>query len=146
MPFRLEAAACWEAPCAALFGASGSGKTTILEAFAGIRPECAGRVTIGGRDVSALPPEKRRVGWVPQDAALFPHLDTERNAAFGAGRWESSAWLSRPGSTLKHGLPAPGPFATQTAPVRDPATSPPDIHSEEFLHQLMRRQLRLSVA
>ncbi len=107
MPFRLEAAACWEAPCAALFGASGSGKTTILEAFAGIRPECAGRVTIGGRDVSALPPEKRRVGWVPQDAALFPHLDTERNAAFGAGRW-GAPWPDGELSALRAalGLPA----------------------------------------
>lgn len=72
----------------AVLGASGSGKTSLLEAIAGLRPKARGRIAVEGEvflDAHvALPPERRRVGWVPQHAALFPHLDVRRNVAFGA--------------------------------------------------------------
>jgi molybdate transport system ATP-binding protein len=80
--FSLEASSAWTVPRAALFGASGSGKTTVLEAIAGARPEVAGPVTIRGRRVDGLTPRGRGVGWVPQDASLFPHLTVEENLAF----------------------------------------------------------------
>ncbi|WP_328317644.1 ABC transporter ATP-binding protein [Streptomyces sp. NBC_00388] len=67
----------------ALLGPSGSGKTTALRAVAGfVRPR-AGRVLIGGRDVTRLPPHRRGVGMVVQQYALFPHMRVEDNVAFG---------------------------------------------------------------
>jgi iron(III) transport system ATP-binding protein len=70
-----------------LLGPSGCGKTTILRAIAGFGPPAAGRIEIDGRPVSApgvmVPPEKRKVGMVFQDFALFPHMDVARNIAFG---------------------------------------------------------------
>jgi molybdate transport system ATP-binding protein len=84
--FELDARAEWKAPCTALFGASGAGKTTILEAIAGARPEVSGAVTLSARRVDGLPSRERRIGWVPQDASLFPHLTAAANVAFGA-RW-----------------------------------------------------------
>ena len=73
----------------AVLGPSGSGKTTLLEVVAGVRRGAAGRIVIDGEvllDTKArrhLPPERRRLGYVPQDAALFPHLDVRRNVRFG---------------------------------------------------------------
>jgi molybdate transport system ATP-binding protein len=67
----------------AIVGRSGSGKTSLLESIAGLRPRARGRVVIDGDDISALPPERRRVGYVPQDLALFPHLDVRGNLLFG---------------------------------------------------------------
>lgn len=87
--FELRAAARWEEPAAALFGASGSGKTTILEAIAGLRREVAGIVEIDGERIDILAPEKRRIGWVPQDGSLFPHLTARGNIEF-AGRSAAS--------------------------------------------------------
>jgi molybdate transport system ATP-binding protein len=81
--FTLDARASWDAPCAVLFGASGSGKTTILEAIAGARPDVTGTVTIAGRTLNDRRPEARLLGWVPQDASLFPHMTAEENVAFG---------------------------------------------------------------
>ncbi|WP_058044318.1 ABC transporter ATP-binding protein [Streptomyces roseifaciens] len=67
----------------ALLGPSGSGKTTALRAVAGfVRPR-TGRVLIGGRDVTALPPHRRGIGMVVQQYALFPHMRVEANVAFG---------------------------------------------------------------
>ncbi|MEU1197301.1 ABC transporter ATP-binding protein [Streptomyces sp. NPDC005813] len=67
----------------ALLGPSGSGKTTALRAVAGfVRPAC-GRVFIGDRDVTDLPPYRRGVGMVVQQYALFPHMRVEDNVAFG---------------------------------------------------------------
>ncbi|MEV0262123.1 ABC transporter ATP-binding protein [Streptomyces sp. NPDC050617] len=67
----------------ALLGPSGSGKTTALRAVAGFVRPAAGRVLIGGRDVTALPPHRRGVGMVVQQYALFPHLRVAANVAFG---------------------------------------------------------------
>lgn len=73
----------------ALIGANGAGKTTLLRTLAGVhRPE-HGHIKIGGRTVfdseasRNLPPEERRVGYVPQGAGLFPHLRVLDNVAFG---------------------------------------------------------------
>ena len=55
---------------AVLMGRSGCGKTTILEAICGLRKIEQGRILLGGRDVTALPPAERGVGYVPQDGPL----------------------------------------------------------------------------
>ncbi|MGW7052627.1 ABC transporter ATP-binding protein [Streptomyces sp. NPDC054887] len=67
----------------ALLGPSGSGKTTALRAVAGFVRPAAGRVFIGDRDVTGLPPHRRGIGMVVQQYALFPHLRVEDNVAFG---------------------------------------------------------------
>lgn len=72
-----------------LLGASGSGKSTILRIIAGIERADEGTVSVDGVEVEGavfVPPEKRRVGLVFQDLALFPHLDARANAAFGLFR------------------------------------------------------------
>jgi iron(III) transport system ATP-binding protein len=74
----------------ALLGPSGCGKTTTLRLIAGFEQLDQGRVEIGGMVVADgrfhLPPEKRRVGMVFQDYAIFPHLSVAQNIAFGLGR------------------------------------------------------------
>jgi 2-aminoethylphosphonate transport system ATP-binding protein len=67
----------------ALLGPSGSGKTTALRAVAGFVTPVSGRVFIGGRDVTALPPYRRGVGMVVQQYSLFPHMRVEQNVAYG---------------------------------------------------------------
>jgi iron(III) transport system ATP-binding protein len=70
-----------------LLGASGCGKTTVLRCVAGFEPVTAGEIVLNGQVVSApgstVPPEKRRIGMVFQDYALFPHLSVRENIAFG---------------------------------------------------------------
>ncbi len=66
-----------------LLGPNGAGKTLLLELIAGIRRHDEGRIYIGGRDVSDLPPERRNVGYVPQNYALFPHMSVRENLEFG---------------------------------------------------------------
>ena len=79
----------------ALLGPSGCGKTTLLRLIAGFEAPDAGRVTVAGEDVAGagrwVPPERRRVGMVFQDYALFPHLTVTQNVAFGLPRKERSA-------------------------------------------------------
>jgi ABC-type sugar transport system ATPase subunit len=65
-----------------LMGRTGCGKTTVLEAVAGLRPIAGGRVLLGGRDVTRLPPAARGVGYVPQDAALFRTMTVREHLAF----------------------------------------------------------------
>jgi iron(III) transport system ATP-binding protein len=70
-----------------LLGPSGCGKTTLLRAIAGFEPVCAGEISLRGTTISSsrsqVSPERRRVGMVFQDFALFPHLNIERNIGFG---------------------------------------------------------------
>lgn len=72
----------------ALAGPSGAGKTTILELIAGLRRPQRGRIELHGRvvcdDGVFVPPRARRVGYVPQDDALFPHLSVRQNVLYGA--------------------------------------------------------------
>ncbi|MDX2728356.1 MULTISPECIES: ABC transporter ATP-binding protein [Streptomyces] len=67
----------------ALLGPSGSGKTTALRAVAGFVRPASGRVWLGDRDVTGLPPHKRGIGMVVQQYALFPHMRVQDNVAFG---------------------------------------------------------------
>ncbi|MFI1677143.1 ABC transporter ATP-binding protein [Streptomyces sp. NPDC020607] len=67
----------------ALLGPSGSGKTTALRAVAGFVRPVSGRVFLGERDVTDLPPHQRGIGMVVQQYALFPHMRVEDNVAFG---------------------------------------------------------------
>ncbi len=65
-----------------LLGASGAGKTSLLRAVAGLAPVAAGRVTIGGRDVTVLPAERRNAVYLHQTPLLFSHLSVFENVAF----------------------------------------------------------------
>ncbi|RTL99323.1 ABC transporter ATP-binding protein [Ancylobacter aquaticus] len=67
----------------AFLGPSGCGKTTLLRLIAGFNNADSGRVVVGGRDISDLPPWKRDVGLVFQSYALWPHMSVARNVAFG---------------------------------------------------------------
>ena len=71
----------------AVLGPSGSGKTTLLRVIAGFERADRGSITLGGvvveDDAHHEPPERRRVGYVPQEGALFPHLSVEKNVGFG---------------------------------------------------------------
>lgn len=67
----------------AMLGPSGSGKTTCLRLISGFESPTVGEIRIFGQDVSATPPHLRNVNTVFQDYALFPHMDVERNLAFG---------------------------------------------------------------
>ncbi|MBL8672707.1 MAG: ABC transporter ATP-binding protein [Alphaproteobacteria bacterium] len=66
-----------------LLGPSGCGKTTTLRIIAGFEAPDTGRVLIGGKDVSDLPPNKRNLGMVFQNYSLFPHMTVGENVAFG---------------------------------------------------------------
>ncbi|MFJ3723333.1 ABC transporter permease [Streptomyces sp. NPDC090045] len=88
----------------AVVGENGAGKTTLLRALLGLTPRAHAELRLGDADVTALPPHKRQVAWVPQDGALFPHLSALANTAYGLrargvsradARREAQAWLDR---------------------------------------------------
>ncbi|MGW7439737.1 ABC transporter permease [Streptomyces sp. NPDC054849] len=90
----------------AVVGENGAGKTTLLRALLGLTPRAHAELRLGDADVTALPPHKRQVAWVPQDGALFPHLSALANTAYGLrarrvpraeARREAQAWLDRLG-------------------------------------------------
>ncbi|HEX9286498.1 MAG TPA: molybdenum ABC transporter ATP-binding protein [Thermoanaerobaculia bacterium] len=91
-PFTLDVSARLEGNAVAVLGPSGSGKTSLLEVIAGLRRGAAGRVALDGQvflDSESgrfLGPEERRIGYVPQDSLLFPHLDAAGNVRFGLKR------------------------------------------------------------
>lgn len=66
-----------------VLGPTGAGKTVLLECIAGLTSPDDGRVWLGDREVTHLPPELRRVGYLPQDYALFPHMTVRENLGFG---------------------------------------------------------------
>ncbi len=90
--FALEFSAEFGGRVTGLFGVSGSGKSTLVELVAGLRRPQAGRIVLGGEvlaDVAAgihLAPQRRRIGFVPQDGALFPHLTVAGNLRFAEAR------------------------------------------------------------
>ncbi len=65
-----------------ILGPSGAGKSVLLETIAGFYPPKSGTIKIGGRDVTSAPPEARRIGFMFQDYALFPHLTVAQNVQF----------------------------------------------------------------
>lgn len=89
-----------------LLGPSGCGKTTLLRAIAGFEPVQSGSISLAGKLVSSpaqlVPPEKRQVGMVFQDFALFPHLNVADNISFGLRQWSSEDKLSRVNQLLEH--------------------------------------------
>ena len=66
-----------------ILGPSGSGKTTLLECIAGIRTIDGGRIILDGVDITELPPEKRNISLVTQEASLFPHMTVYKNIEYG---------------------------------------------------------------
>ncbi len=96
-----------EAGVTVLFGASGAGKTTVLRCLAGLeRPE-EGTIRFGeetwfdaGRSVF-VPPRKRRIGFVPQDYSLFPHMSVERNIGYGLNELPDMERRSRIRETMR---------------------------------------------
>ena len=96
-PFTLAVDLAAAARVTAIFGASGAGKTSLLEIVAGLRRPAAGRVVLNGRvldDAGAgvhLPPRLRRVGYVPQDDTLFPHLSVAANLGYARAASPSAA-------------------------------------------------------
>lgn len=90
----------------AVVGENGAGKTTLLRALLGLTPRAHAELRLGDADVTALPPHRRQVAWVPQDGALFPHLSALANTAYGLrahgvpraeARREAQSWLDRLG-------------------------------------------------
>ncbi|MFI8355718.1 ABC transporter permease [Streptomyces cyaneofuscatus] len=90
----------------AVVGPNGAGKTTLLRALLGLTPRAHAQLRLGDTDVTALPPHRRGVAWVPQDGALFPHLSALSNTAYGLrthgvpraeARREAQSWLDRLG-------------------------------------------------
>ena len=88
-PFTLQVDAVLAGRVTAVFGPSGAGKTSLLEVIAGLRHPTAGTVALGDdvlTDAAArrfVAPERRAVGYVPQEGALFPHLSVRRNLLYG---------------------------------------------------------------
>ncbi len=120
--FSLDLRETIAARTVALFGPSGSGKTTALDAVAGLRQPDEGLIRIGrhvlfdsrlGVDV---PVYDRRVGYVPQDLALFPHLDVRRNVLYGArGRPVDRGPGGEDTGKLGAGGGTPGPHGTHAS-------------------------------
>jgi len=81
--FTLDVSVTLSRGTTALYGPSGAGKTTLLELIAGIRKPQSGSIEVDGRAIDNLPPRLRRVGYVPQDDALFPHLSVRQNVFYG---------------------------------------------------------------
>jgi molybdate transport system ATP-binding protein len=96
--FRLELSARLERGATAIYGPSGAGKSTLLETIAGLERPRGGRVELDGRTLDDgrvhVPPRDRRVGWVPQDGALFSHLTVRGNILYGV-RGGAPAGLAR---------------------------------------------------
>ncbi|MEV0321958.1 ABC transporter permease [Streptomyces sp. NPDC050658] len=100
----------------AVVGPNGAGKTTLLRALLGLTPRAHAELRLGGTDVTGLPPHRRHVAWVPQDGALFPHLNALANTAYGLrargvpraeARRAAQEWLDRLGvGHLAHRRPA----------------------------------------
>src|SRR5690606_7286586 len=118
-----------------LLGPNGSGKSTAIAALSGLAPT-TGHVRLADRDLTGLPPERRRVGVVFQDYLLFPHLSVLENVAFGArasgtgrvaARRAAGEWLERfgvGGLAARHPRDLSGGQAQRVAVARALASEP----------------------
>jgi len=145
-----------------VLGPNGAGKSVLLETIAGFHRVVRGRIAIGGRDITALPPERRRVGFVVQNFGLFPHLSVAHNVALGArghrqdgppaARVDIAALLERFGiAHLANASPTVlSPGEKQRAALARAEASHPDLFllDEPFaaLDAPARAQLRLELA
>jgi iron(III) transport system ATP-binding protein len=144
----------------AILGPSGCGKTTVLRLISGFERPDAGTIEVSGRRVaspsSMVPPERRRVGLVFQDLALFPHLSVRSNVAYGirrdpghAGRTDElleMVGLRGDGERMPHELS--GGMQQRVALARALAPRPDVLLLDEpfsSLDQAMRTQLRAEV-
>jgi molybdate transport system ATP-binding protein len=147
-----------------LAGPNGAGKSTLLRLLLGVLSPSAGIVSLEGRilfDAEAgtdLPPEERELGYLPQDYALFPHLDVLENAMFGLSRLprgerrdRAAGWLHRLGAGHLAGrFPAAlsGGERQRVALARALARSPRALLLDEpfaSLDPVARRDLRMSL-
>jgi molybdate transport system ATP-binding protein len=105
--FTLDVHFSTDTPMSALVGPSGSGKTLTLRAVAGVFTPDEGRIVLDGEPLfdSArgidLPPQARRVGYVPQQYALFPHLNVQENVGFGLRGVTTAERMRRVGELLE---------------------------------------------
>jgi iron(III) transport system ATP-binding protein len=144
----------------ALLGPSGCGKTTCLRLIAGFERPDAGQVEIRGTVVAServmVPPEKRRVGLVFQDLALFPHLDVRANVGYGIRRQpdrerridELLALVGLAGEGARYPHELSGGMQQRVALARAMAPRPDVLLLDEpfsSLDQVMRTQLRADV-
>lgn len=85
--FALDVSVEMNGSATALYGPSGSGKTSLIETIAGLRTPSGGEIVVNGRTLFGggvnVPARDRRIGYVPQDDALFPHMSVRRNIFYG---------------------------------------------------------------
>jgi molybdate transport system ATP-binding protein len=134
----------------AIVGPNAAGKSTLLAAILGVLPS-TGTVSVGGRALHGLSTEARRLGYVPQQYALFPHLDVRGNVAFGARRDvdEVLRELELTGLARRRPATLSGGEQQRVALARALATQPDALLLDEPLaaldastRQAMRRTLR----
>jgi molybdate transport system ATP-binding protein len=105
--FQLDVSFALEKGITILFGPSGAGKTTLLDCIAGLAYPDQGRIAAGARmlfdsdEGTNLSPTERKIGYVFQDVALFPHLSVERNVAYGLGGLKAEDRKSRVAGALE---------------------------------------------
>jgi molybdate transport system ATP-binding protein len=105
--FTLDVHFSTDTPMSALVGPSGSGKTLTLRSVAGVFTPDAGRIVLDGEPLFDsergidLPPQARRVGYVPQQYALFPHLNVQENVGFGLWGVSTAERTRRVGELLE---------------------------------------------
>ncbi|MDH6124020.1 ABC transporter ATP-binding protein [Kitasatospora sp. GP82] len=145
---------------ACVLGPSGCGKSTLLRVIAGFHPATGGRVALGERLLDdgrqRLPAERRRIGYVPQDGALFPHLTVAGNIGFGLPRGRRServaellALVGLDGLQGRHPHQLSGGQQQRVALARALATEPELLLLDEpfaALDAALRTELRAELA
>ena len=146
----------------AVLGASGSGKTSLLRLIAGFERPAAGRISIEGTVVAdgntSVPPERRGLGYVPQEGALFPHLTVAKNVGFGLARGdrdrvrEALALVGLEGLEERYPSELSGGQQQRVALARALAPRPPLVLLDEPFSSLdaglrvaMRREVRATL-
>jgi ABC-type sugar transport system ATPase subunit len=143
-----------------LLGPSGSGKSTLLRMIGGFETPDVGSIRVSGEEIRDLPPNRRHIGFVFQDYALFPHLTVEENIAFGlkCSKTEKAEMAARIASVLKlvglvglekrHPKQLSGGQQQRVAIARAIALRPSLLLLDEPLSNLdakLRRQIRLEM-